>query len=191
MGKIVLIAIVLLLAGVLSALASGIRFHAENLQYYMAYTQKQSFPAAHDESAKSKVMLANGNVLIGTVLSQTDDSVEVETEGVAIKFLPAEIREIIKADVSEVAATRGDSKKELDRIKKEHPLFTQKKEDTLKAAWDYWLTEPSRLAEEIREKNPQISATKQMELMEKEMRQAAQARRAMMQAQERAAEQSY
>ena len=53
-------------------------------------------------------------------------------------------------------------KKNYEKNKKKYPLLTLDKQKSLKTAWDNFVMEPSRLAEEIKKKNPGISMTDQL-----------------------------
>ncbi len=143
--------ILILLAALGIAWSSGYRLHPENIQYYLQI---------ENSGGKSEIKLTNGSIVTGTIEGESDRDVTLNTDGVRMTYKKSEIESMKTGLAPQVFEM---FKKNYEKNHQTHPVLTHRKEDTLKAKWDYAVLEPSRIAEDIKKKNPSFSPTQQLE----------------------------
>lgn len=126
---------------------SGYRVHPENLSYYVKVDVS---------NAQQELKLSNGTSVTGTVEEDAEEYIKLNSEGMITTHRKTQI-----VSMKSVAAPDFLTlmKKNYEKNKTLHPLWTHRKEDTASAKWDYAVLEPSRLAEEMKKKNPGLSQT--------------------------------
>lgn len=153
---------------------SGFRFHFEHLKYYLRLS-----PAGDSQQLR----FADGQTLTGSVVQETEDTVRFNTDGAIMVFSMAEIEAIESVRSRNVLERLAQNYR---NYHKKYPLITFREQKPLDQAWEDFAMEPSRIAEEIKAKNPGISVSGRMEEA-MAMKAKADARRAQMEAEMRRA----
>lgn len=130
-------------------MGAGYRFHFENLPYYYKLN-----PA----SQRQKVLLRSGDVLIGVVTDAGTEKIKIDVQGAGLVFS--------KTEIESMQSVKGESPWQLfyenyEKQKKVHPLVTQDKAISIGAKVDYMMTEPSRIADQIRQEHPEVTGAGQ------------------------------
>lgn len=128
---------------------SGYRIHAENLPYYFK---------VDTSGAKQEITLSDGATVTGEV-EDLGDVVRVNSEGIVMSYKKSQIASMKSAAAPDFISMM---KSNYEKNKKLHPLLTKRQEDTMSAVWEKFTMEPSRLAEEMKKKNPGLSATEEI-----------------------------
>lgn len=148
MGKWILaFAALVLCAG--AALAAGYRFHAENTPYYFKF---------NGGGEKQKIVFRDGMTLTGVVVEETADKIKVDADGAGVLFSRTEIQSIESVKGANPWTLFLENYKRND---KKHPLITRDKNLSLGAKFDHFIMEPSRIADDIRAKHPEITSAGQ------------------------------
>lgn len=153
--------LLVLAIGAGALMASGYRFHPENVSYYMNLWS---------DSALHEVTFTNGQVMMGIIESETEDSIRFNIEDAVTEYSKASIKSIKSQTADNPLVNFINNAQRQSKI---HPLMTYDKEKTFKTSVDRFMEDPSRIAEDIKKKNPGISQTTELE---KQMRANAQAR---------------
>ncbi len=163
--KIFILLVVLGLAG---GWCAGYRAYPQNISYYVTFDAKR---------AVSEVRLRNGSVISGVIEEETEDTLKLNVDGAKTVFSRAEI---VSVKTEEAPDLFSMLRRNYDRHHERHPLVTRRKEDSLTARIDNALSEPGRIAEQIKKDNPDFSASARLDKAMAEaarMRQAANQRR--------------
>lgn len=145
MGKIILF-LFLLIAGAGLAMASGYRLHPENIPYYFK---------ADGGGQKQKITFRDGMTLTGVIVQETAEQIKVNSDGASVLFP--------RTQIETIESVKGENPWTLfmenyKRQENKHPLLTHDKNQTLGAKFDYMIMEPSRIADTIRAKHPEITS---------------------------------
>lgn len=151
MVKFITFIIIILAVGAGSLMASGYRLQLENLHYYTKF---------EGGGMQQEVTLTNGTVLNGVIESETDQAIRFNMEGAITDFSKGEIKSI-KSQTGDNPFMKFINNAE--RQNKIHPLLIQDKTKSLTGAFDRFAMEPSRIAEDMKKKNPGLSATHELE----------------------------
>lgn len=146
----------------------GYRVHPENLHYYLKIDVGNT---------RKEVQLADGNLVTGVLEEDAADYIKLNQEGMINIYRKSQIVTMKSTAAPDFVSLM---RRNYETYKKEHPLWTHKKEDMAEAKWDQFALGPSRIAEEMKKNNPGISAT---ETLNQAMASAAQARQKMLQRQ--------
>ena len=143
--------ILFLILGGFAFLMGGYRLHPENFKYYTKF---------EPSSTKQDITFTDGRVIHASVIEETQDTLKIDMDGARMTFKRSEVQTIKTAPLEHPLAVW---KRNYDQESKLHPLLTNNKEDTAGAAWDRFAMEPSRIADEMKRKHPEISATASLE----------------------------
>ena len=145
--KILILALVVLIGW---GWVSGYRLHPENLSYYVKVDVS---------NAQQELKLTNGTSVTGILEEDSDEYIKLNSDGLIENYKKTQIESMKSVAAPDFLTLM---KKNYEAHHLDHPLLTQRKEDTLTAKLDYAIMEPSRLAEEMKKKNPGLSATDEM-----------------------------
>ncbi len=130
---------------------SGYRVHPENVPYYIKVDVGNS---------KQELTLTDGSAVTGIIEEDAADFIKLNVDGVVTTFKKSQVRTMKSVAAPDFLTLL---KKNYDLHHSEHPLLTHRKEDTATAKFDHFAMEPTRLAEEMKKKNPGLSATDELE----------------------------
>ncbi len=133
-----------------AVMAAGYRLHPENLTYYLK---------VEPQAEKFELKLKAGDVWTVSIEEETDSGYRINADGAILSIAKNEIESLKPVGGGNLLE---ELKKNYEKNKKKYPLLTLDKQKSLKTAWDNFVMEPSRLAEEIKKKNPGISMTDQL-----------------------------
>lgn len=139
--------LLILLAGAGIFWASGYRVYPQHVPYY--FKPEVGGPMR-------EILLKNGTTLKGSLVEETNDSLKLNIEGATMSFTESEIESIkaSKADGFLAAFIRN-----YEIHHKIHPLVAKQKGASLHKAWDEFVMEPSRIAEDIKKEHPHLSSS--------------------------------
>ena len=145
------ILILILAFGAGFAYAQGYRLHVGNVPYYLDFKMTDD---------RQELLLRNGKTVRGTVEAEDDQSIKINLHGAAMVFKKSEIA---KQQTISPEGFLEQVKANYETHHKIHPLVTQSKEKTMAVKVDQMIMEPSRIADEIRQKNPDVTSSGKMQ----------------------------
>lgn len=162
MGKVFLF-LFLIVAGLGVAMAAGYRLHTENISYYLKL---------EGGGQKQKIIFRDGMTLTGVIVEETADKIKIDSDGAAVIFSRGDIESVESVKGANPWTLFVENYKRNDKI---HPLVTHDQSLSLGGKVDHMMMEPSRIADDIRNKHPEITSAGQQSAMLEAAR-AAQAR---------------
>lgn len=152
MGKLILF-LLLFIAGSGIFIAAGYRVHPENIPYYIK---------GDGGGQKQKITFRDGMTLTGVIKEETEEKLKVYSEGATVVFPRTEIESVESVKGATPWSIFMENYKRNNKI---HPLITHDQAQSLGAKVDNMLMEPSRIADDIRSKHPEITSAGQQSAM--------------------------
>lgn len=151
MLKFIFTVVLIVAIGVGGLMAAGYRFHSENIPHYMKF---------ESTNTEHEVTFTNGSVMTGVIEAETESAIRFNIDGAVTEFSKSGIKSIRTQTGDNALINFINNAQKQNKI---HPLMTKDTEKSLTGAFDRFAMEPSRIADEIKKKNPGISQTAELE----------------------------
>lgn len=145
--KILILALILIMGW---AWFSGYRIHPENFSYYIKVDVS---------NAKQEIKLTDDSSVTGTIEEDAADYIKLNSNGLITDYKKTQIQSMKSVAAPDFLMMM---KRNYELNRELHPFLTHRSEDTANAKFDHFALEPTRLAEDIKKKNPGISMTDEL-----------------------------